>query len=65
MQSDECLHLAAPLDSATEGHGVGVFQVAAHWESPRQARNTHSHGQDELGQIHGGCLALEVGVGGQ
>src|SRR4029450_11290417 len=58
-------HLAAAGEGAAQGDLVGVFEVAADGEATGDAGDPDAEGGQEAGQVHGGGLALDVGVGGQ
>src|SRR5512132_2358721 len=58
-------HLAAAGEGAAQGHLVGVLEVAADGEAAGAAGDPDAEGGEEAGQVQGGGLALDVGVGGK
>ena len=59
------LNVLPALESAGDGHLVGVFQLSAEGQPPRQSGELDAQRLDDLGEVHGGGLAFHVGVGGQ
>src|SRR5918996_2557514 len=59
------LHLAAALEGLAQGDLVRVLEVAPDREAACQAGNPDPQGLEQPGDVHGGGVPLEVGVGGQ
>src|SRR3954470_3501453 len=56
---------AATLERTAQGDLVGVLEVAPDREAARDTGGAHPDGLEQPGQVHGGGLALDVGVGGE
>src|SRR5204862_4180524 len=59
------LHLASPFEGASEGELVGVLEVAADGETAGDAGDLDGQRLQQGSQVHGGGVALDVGVGAQ
>src|SRR6266511_1675594 len=57
-------HVASAGEGAAEGDLVGVLKVAADRQAAGQPRHPHPERRQQPRQVHGGGLALDVGVGG-
>src|SRR5918996_1852528 len=55
----------AALQRAAEGDLVRVLEVASHRKPAGEPGHMDPGGSEEAGQVHGGRLALDVGVGGE
>ena len=58
-------HLAPAGERAAERHLVGVLDVAAHRHAEGEAGDPHPPGLEQAGEVEGGRLPLDVGVGGE
>src|SRR6266508_1104899 len=58
-------HLAAAGEGATEGDLVGVLEVAADRQAAGDPGDPDAERGEQTGHVHGGGLALDVGVGRQ
>src|SRR5699024_2711208 len=56
---------AAPLQGPTEGELVGVFEITADGEPARDTGDLDAERPQQAAQVHGGRLALDVGVGAE
>ena len=61
----EGLKFLPALKGAGEGDVVGVFQLGAEGKPPGKAGDLDAQRGDKLAQVHGGLLALKIGVGGE
>src|SRR3954470_15011298 len=59
------IDLSPSLERATEGHLVGVLQVAPHGQTACQPCDPKAHRLDQTGEVRRRRLALQVGVGGE
>src|SRR6266550_2197482 len=57
-------HLAPCRQRLSDGHRVGILQVATHRQSPGDPRDPHADRLQDLLEVHGGRLPLHRGVGG-
>src|SRR5215213_6101247 len=57
--------LATAFERPAQRDLVGVLEVAADGEAAGDAGGAHAEGLQQPGQVHGGGLALDVGVGGE
>ena len=57
--------LSAPRQGPSEGHLIGVFDIATHRHAERETGNPSSARFEEPGQIEGGSFTLDVGIGRQ
>src|SRR6476661_1018059 len=63
MSSD--IDLPPSFERSTEGHLVGVLQVAPHGQTACQPGDAQSHRLDQTSEVRRRRLALQVGVGGE
>src|SRR6202521_5842250 len=59
------IDLATALERANQRHVVGVFEVAANRQAAGDAGHHRHMRSEQVGQVHGGRLSLEVRIGGQ
>lgn len=57
------VYLRTSLESAAQGHFVGVLEIAAHWESAGQFGDVDAYGGEQADHICCGRFAFEIGVG--
>src|SRR5689334_21989477 len=61
----QALDLTTALQRTDERHVIGIFEVAAYRQPPRNACHGRDVRSQEIREVHGGRLAFQVGIGGQ
>lgn len=66
-QREQVLMIEAPpaLESPSQGDLVGILEISTHRQAAREASDPKAQGFEHAGEVGGGGLPLEVGIGGQ